>query len=234
MRFRTAEIQRERERAAEMTGAHTPKEQVCAARCSALDEEEMVNESTIAVIVCVSFVNVIPKLSGRMDFGNLLFVCTKSRSARRVSSPSRCKACTAVQGVHKCTQPCLSCVWGVTRRGLRAGQNFCSDARRPGHRHGHVARGPGEAVRDPIGDRSPPPPHLSPTPTSFHLNLSPPLSVYAPLYLSLHTRIISVFVCASVCVRDGVCALCGCGCGCVNPLQDLGWAGNSRTAARIK
>ena len=30
----------------------------------------MVNESTIVVIVCVSFVNVIPKLSGRMDFGN--------------------------------------------------------------------------------------------------------------------------------------------------------------------
>jgi hypothetical protein len=30
----------------------------------------MVNESTIIVIVCVSFVNVIPKLSGRMDFGN--------------------------------------------------------------------------------------------------------------------------------------------------------------------
>jgi hypothetical protein len=29
-----------------------------------------VNESTIIVIVCVSFVNVIPKLSGRMDFGN--------------------------------------------------------------------------------------------------------------------------------------------------------------------
>ena len=29
----------------------------------------MVNESTIIVIVCVSFVNVIPKLSGRMDFG---------------------------------------------------------------------------------------------------------------------------------------------------------------------
>jgi hypothetical protein len=29
----------------------------------------MVNESTIVVIVCVSFVNVIPKLSGRMDFG---------------------------------------------------------------------------------------------------------------------------------------------------------------------
>jgi hypothetical protein len=29
-----------------------------------------VNESTIVVIVCVSFLNVIPKLSGRMDFGN--------------------------------------------------------------------------------------------------------------------------------------------------------------------
>ena len=28
------------------------------------------NESTIVVIRCVSFVNVIPKLSGRMDFGN--------------------------------------------------------------------------------------------------------------------------------------------------------------------
>ena len=30
----------------------------------------MVNELTIVVIVCVSFVNVIPKLSGRMDLGN--------------------------------------------------------------------------------------------------------------------------------------------------------------------
>jgi hypothetical protein len=29
-----------------------------------------VNESTIVVMVCVSFVNTIPKLSGRMDFGN--------------------------------------------------------------------------------------------------------------------------------------------------------------------
>jgi hypothetical protein len=45
-----------------------------------------VNESTIVVIVCVSFVNVIPKLSGRMDFGNkftfLLSLVCKSTSRR--------------------------------------------------------------------------------------------------------------------------------------------------------
>jgi hypothetical protein len=32
----------------------------------------MMNESTIVVMVCVSFVKVIPKLSGRMDFMPLL------------------------------------------------------------------------------------------------------------------------------------------------------------------
>jgi hypothetical protein len=37
-----------------------------------------VNEQTIVVMVCLSFVNVIPKLSGRMDFGNKDYgpVCT--------------------------------------------------------------------------------------------------------------------------------------------------------------
>jgi hypothetical protein len=35
-----------------------------------LNEEEMVNESTIVGLVCVSFVNVIPIISGRMDLGN--------------------------------------------------------------------------------------------------------------------------------------------------------------------
>ena len=45
----------------------------------------MVNESTIVVMVYVSFVNVIPKKSGRMDLGN------KSVSvALPADQPGRC------------------------------------------------------------------------------------------------------------------------------------------------
>jgi hypothetical protein len=44
----------------------------------------MVNESTVVVVVCVSFVNVIPKLSGRMNFGN--------KGYEPVSTPALCYA----------------------------------------------------------------------------------------------------------------------------------------------